>query len=222
MDFEEFHARSKELDSLDFSIMLDEWGDFNAVESNFSDMLLENKKQSAAIALQLRKIHRKGIYSETTWGMFAKLAVQHLPSQSYGAVLEKMYLTELSLVKVPSSEERGDFFHPVTKEYTEFKVSAADEAQGRNVNFVQIRPHHKIDNYHLVIVDKLTGVSEFFQLSTTQMKKEVELTGNSLAHGSKLTNVNENKEFAVRFSAVDSDAVYARWKTEYLKPFPIV
>ena len=221
-DYDSYFLHRKELEALDFTIMVEENGDFTALESRFGQTLTDNRKQSAAIAHQLRKIHRTGDYSRTTWTMFSKLAVQHLAAQSYGATLEKMYLTKLGLTKVSSSAERGDFVNPATNHYSEFKVTAADELTGRAVNVVQIRPHHDIHDYHIVIVDKNTGDSELFVLTKEQMKQEVLLTGSSLAHGSKKTNTYLNKEYAIRFQAVAGDVVYDRWKLTYSKPFPIV
>jgi hypothetical protein len=220
-DFEAYHENHNQLDALDFTIMLEEWNDFTAIGSNFPDSLLRSKEQSDSIAIHLRQVSKNNDYSHITWMMFSKLCVQYLSAQSYGAVLERMYIKEHDFIKVPSTDERGDFSDPTTGKFSEFKVTASDLVSGSKVNFVQIRPHHNIDDYHLVIVDKQTGVSELFVLTKEQMQAEIEATGSRLAHGSGKTNTYVNKEYAIRFSTKPNDIVYTRWKKLYGCRFPL-
>lgn len=218
-DYEAYFQARKDFESVTGTILLEEMQDYDQYDEMFADELDEAERRENQISKQLMMMHRKADYQGMTWTKFAKWAVQVRNPQSYGAILEKRYIHELGAEKVKSSEAQGDFLNLKTGKYTEFKVSVANPLTKRSVNFVQIRPHHKVDDYHLVIVDKNTGKSELFVITKAKMAKELEANG-GLAHGRVADATHDKTEFAIRFSATKTDAVYKQWKIDYAKPFP--
>lgn len=219
-DFDAYFQARKDFESTTETILLEEMQDYTQYEVLFADELEEAEKRENQISKQLMMMTRKVSYEGMNWKQFAKWTVQVRNPQSYGAMLEKRYIHELGLKKIDSKEGRGDFMNLKTGKYTEFKVSVAKPLTNRAVNFVQIRPHHEIDDYNLVIVDKNTGKSELFVMTKANMTKELEAHG-GLAHGRIADAAHDKNEFAIRFSATETDVVYKQWKTDYAKPFPI-
>jgi len=219
-DLDAYFTARKEYENVVGRILLDEEADFGTYEELFAEQLEENRIQTQNISQQLMRMNQTGDYSGMNWKLFAKWAVQYRSPQSYGSLLEQRYIRENGYQRVPSRDERGDFLNLKTKEYSEFKVTAADDENNRKVNFVQIRPHHKLHSYHLVVVDKTTGDTELFVLTKKQMQSELTKVG-GLAHGTNASNNNEQKEYAIRFSALDTDVTFSRWKKSYEKPFLI-
>jgi len=215
-----YHSRAS-YEMVRGSILLEEEQDYETYDELFAENLESLNIQRNEIKKQLLIIKKNKTYSTISWDQFAKWSVNYLPSQSYGPMIEANYIHQLGHQSVPKADARGDFLNLKTKKYTEFKVSAAEEGTKRNVNFVQIRPHHKIDDYHMVIVDKVTGKSELFIITKEDMTKELEATNWTKAHGTTGVNNNVDVEYAIRFKALDTDTHYKRWLDSYAKPFPL-
>lgn len=124
-----------------------------------------------------------------------ELYLEVCPPQSYGARVEKLYCKENGFEKVPSKLDKGDFNTPEGK-YGEYKFSYAKSGKSYRYNFVQIRPWQKIDGYVLETYSDLYGITTF-NLSKKSIDTLIEKFG-GLAHGTKETNTNVKKEYALR------------------------
>jgi hypothetical protein len=124
-----------------------------------------------------------------------ELYLEVCPPQSYGARAEKLYCKENSFAKVPSKRDRGDFKTPEEK-YGEYKFSYAKPGKSYRYNFVQIRPWQKIDGYVFEVYSDLFGLTTI-NLSKKSVNVLVKKYG-GLAHGTKETNTNIKKEYALR------------------------
>ena len=219
-NFDAYFQARKDFESTTELILLDEMQDYAQYEELFATELEDAETRKNLISQQLMSMNDKANYEGMNWKQFAKWAVQVRTPQSYGAMLEKRYIHELGLTKIESAEGRGDFKHPRTGKYTEFKVSVAKPLTKHAVHFVQIRPHHEVDNYHMVIVNRDTGKSELFVIPKEKMTEELASHGR-LAHGRNVDEAHDKNEFAIRFSALKTDEVYKHWKASFAKPFPI-
>lgn len=199
-------------------------GDFESYAQAFPESWQQEQDNRKMIASHLRQMNTRGNYRGMSWSLFAQLAVNYLSPQSYGSVLQNRWMRELEYNKVNASAEQGDFWLPSgnNKKYVEFKVTAADGDKRNGVNFVQIRPHHNLHRYHMVIVNKENGESQFFSLSKNQMEYELKATKAALAHGTRTNPTTGHKEYAIRFDATSGNEVYERWLRRYhKKEFPI-
>lgn len=168
--------------------------------------ILSQKYRDAFDAMSMPERHALPL------NVFLEIMRLYVP-QSYGAQIESRIINDKNWTKVGSSLERGDA-KTIDNEYIEIKVSMLRPSKGSKVNFVQIRPHHKLDSYACYVVD-VDNVFHEFYLTKAQMANEIIATNAALAHGSKKTNNNVNKEYAIRFSWKQGDDTYDRWVQNY-------
>lgn len=150
------------------------------------------------------------------WTEYVTAAVTYSSAQSYGSRVEALYGRKNGYKKVSSSDQKGDLFNPVTQKYIEVKFSVLSKPANQ-INIVQIRPHHQgLDEYHIITFEKETLTTVLYSLDKQQMNDELQLTGHSLAHGTKSTqNSLSHPEYAIRFKK--DSPVYNRWQ-KYVTP----
>lgn len=69
---------------------------------------------------------------------------------SYGSKIETRWIKDNQYVKVPRTEDRGDYIDTTTNESVEFKVSYK---QSKGIwSFLQFRPYQNIDRYDLLCI----------------------------------------------------------------------
>ena len=115
--------------------------------------------------------------------------------QSYGPKMENLFISEKQFSRVSSQDDRGDFVTKVGK-YGEYKFTYSPEEKKFSYNFVQIRPWQKLDGYVFEVYSDLCGFVRFC-IPKDKMTILLERYGN-LAHGTKKTNKNSKKEYALR------------------------
>jgi len=93
-------------------------------------------------AKQKRKNKNKKYDNNWSLEEFYLFCYAYKNPQSYGPAIERRYVENLCLTKIPASEERGDILE--NRLYKEVKGSISDN---NTFNMVQIRPHHKVDSY---------------------------------------------------------------------------
>lgn len=144
------------------------------------------------------------------WTSYVKAAINFTTAQSYGSQVEAVYIRKNNYKKVDPSEERGDAFNVGDKKYIEVKFTVVS-FPNYQYDIVQIRPHHDIEEYHIIAFNKDMDTTEFYVLTKKEMNEELKITGSSLAHG---TNNNKealvNPEYAIRFKK-DSE-IHKRWQ----------
>lgn len=219
-DFEAVVRYRNELDRLERIIPLEEGHDLATYAALGVPDEQVTRRESSAIRRALRYIHEKEKYDDVSWSIFAKYVTQHTAAQTYGPYLEKIYRVRNGYGKVNAGAAKGDLYIDKTDEYIEFKTTAVSEENKWRANVVQIRPHHELDAYHIVVVNSQTGKTELFVLTKEQMAEELTLTNNSLAHGTREAyDETAHNEYAIRFKARKGDPVYDRWVLNYKKPF---
>ena len=126
---------------------------------------------------------------------FLDLYFEIVTAQSYGPMMEKLYIKENSYTKVPSTADRGDYAMP-NGGYEEYKFTFPNSENGYKYNFVQIRPWQDLVGYLFEVYSDTDGWFRF-NIPKEAMNDILHRHGN-LAHGTKETNTNEKKELALR------------------------
>lgn len=171
----------------------------------------EMKKLLSKLAKEIDKID----ISNLDWTSYVKAAVNFTSAQSYGSNIEQVYKRKKGYEKVNPSEEKGDARDKETGKYIEvkFTVLAFPSFQ---YDVVQIRPHHKIDEYHIIAFNKQLNTTELYVLSKHEMNQEISKTGSSLAHGTNKSKASlVNPEYAIRFKV--GSEIHKRWQ-KFRKP----
>lgn len=190
-------------------ITVSEYGNFN----------VGLKYVNADLNDSMKKILTKDIDSisidDIEWTSYVKAAINFTSPQSYGAKCEGIYRRKKGYEKVNPSDEKGDAFSPVSKKHFEIKFTVVSYPSYQ-YDIVQIRPHHKVNDYHIIAFNKDDDTTEFYILSKKQMEEELIKTGRKLAHGS-LKNQSDRTypEYSIRFKR--GSEIHKRWK-KYLKP----
>ena len=129
--------------------------------------------------------------------------------QIRGPLMEKRHiaLNKSVLSKVNASLDRGDFTNK-NGLYCEYKFSIL--GINSKCNFVQIRPHQKVD-YILEIYEVESGELLTYYVPHQDMSEMVMQYG-GLAHGTKKTNTNHHKEYALRPSTKGKGKAFKAWK----------
>lgn len=144
------------------------------------------------------------------WNDFVKASVYFTSAQSYGTTIESLYLKKTGLEKVKASEERGDGYDRTRGVNIEVKFTVISYPDNR-MNLVQIRPHHNIQEYHVLTYDKEKEVTELYILTKEEMAEELLLTGEGLAHGTaKNKQAYSHPEYAIRFQV--GSTTHNRWQ----------
>ncbi len=190
-------------------IGVSEYDDLTIATENIDSSLIDEMK-----LLLTKRIDKQPI-DNIDWTAYVKAAIAFTNPQSYGSKIETMYLRKIGYEKVKSNDEQGDARDPNTNKYFEFKFSVMSYPKYQ-IDLVQIRPHHILDEYHIVAFNTSVEITEFYILSKEDMEKELEITGAKLAHG---TNKSKEKlshpEYAIRLKKNSKD--YQRWQ-QYRKP----
>ena len=170
------------------------------------------------------------ILSRQTWGAFEEARTKLITSlkdnpkslrpdnfwvlelmspQERGPLMEKRHivLNEDSISKVNASLDKGDFCSNNAL-YYEYKFSIMGKNQ--KCNFVQIRLHQNVD-YVLEVYDTQNDQLLSFYVPHEDMEKMVSEFG-GLAHGTKKTNFNEHKEYALRPSKKGNGKAAKAWQ----------
>jgi hypothetical protein len=145
---------------------------------------------------------------ELDWQLFAR-RMRLLTPQSYGTRFQKYFERFYGWTSIPQVLDCGDA--ATSKGSVEIKVSLITPSND-HTNFVQIRPHQGV-GYRFFVVDETYKVWRF-DLTARQMKKELELLGET-AHGVKAQG-SASKEYAIRFDWKDTDPARRRWLRSYL------
>ncbi len=140
------------------------------------------------------------------WGLFVR-KMRLITPQSWGSRVEAWLRQHHGWDKVGAGMARGD---AKTKDgFFEIKTSMITPTNPR-ANFVQIRPAHNMDGYHLFVVE-----SDFtlvhMTLSVAQMSNELDRLG-GLAHGTIAQRGNDGEaEFSIRILWNDDDPARAQF-----------
>jgi hypothetical protein len=144
------------------------------------------------------------------WPLFIR-RMRLLSSQSWGPKVEQYFRELHGWEEVDPAIARGDARERNgKKQYFEMKSTIITQTNP-NANFVQIRPHHKVDGYQLFVVDVDYSVVHY---RLTKYQMEVELTKiGSLAHGTTGAGGKQmkNAEWAIRFEWSKHSPVRKRW-----------
>lgn len=191
------------------------------------DQLHEIKSLDLALKLVDRAraaaAEQRGAYAANEpWPLFAR-KMRMLTPQSYGARFEAYFTNHFGWDKTHPSDARGDIVVTAddgTQTYHEVKVTLIT-GSNRTANFVQIRPHHDVDGYHLFVVDTTADYRvTHYKLTKDQMRAELDRIG-SLAHGTKgARSANTGPiEHAIRL--LWDSAAKERWDAAYSVPCPM-
>jgi hypothetical protein len=145
------------------------------------------------------------------WDLLAR-KIRLLSAQSWSGAVESWVINHHGWEKVPASLARGDA--RCGRTYIEIKATLIT-ATYQTANFVQIRPHHKINEYHLFVIEPDHTLVHLV-LTAAQMKKELTKYGR-LAHGTKAQNTagNAQAEFAIRIPWTESSAKRSHFIKNY-------
>ena len=129
--------------------------------------------------------------------------------QERGPLMEKRHivLSDNLLSKVNTSFDKGDFCNQ-NDLYCEYKFSIL--GKNEKCNFVQIRLHQNVD-YVLEVYDTEKDELLSFYVPHDEMERMVVDFG-GLAHGTKKTNTNHQKEYALRPSRKGNGKSAKAWK----------
>ena len=150
------------------------------------------------------------------WPVFIR-RMRLLSPQAWGGRVESYLRSLHGWKKVDPSLEMGDAMEltigaggETAERYFEMKTSIITPTN-TGVNFVQIRPHHDIDGYHLFVVQQDYSLMHYY-LDKKQMQEELNLIG-SRAHGVLKNQRNQDVEWAVRFEWDKKSPILKRWET---------
>ena len=129
-----------------------------------------------------------------------------LSAQSRSPLWEKYFILKNNYKAVSKNENKGDF--KKDNKHYEYKISLNDQI---NFRLIQIRIWQSCD----YIVQFVTFEKIYtFKLSQSQMKKEMELCGANVAHGTREANKdNQNIEYTMTIKKDSSN--WKRWIKEY-------
>ena len=144
------------------------------------------------------KINEKDFYKITSL----------LSPQSRSVLWQNYYIKKHHCIKVPVASDRGDFIQD--KEYYEYKSSGFNSDD--SLNIVQIREWQNCS--YIIQSIQNTGAVWTFKLTADEMKKEVLLCKASVAHGTKISNI-QNKNIEKRMTIQKGDKNWLRWKRKY-------
>lgn len=147
------------------------------------------------------------------WKTFMK-KMRVLTPQASGIRMQNYIFRKLGWTKLPSTLNKGDVKNSLGQCF-EVKVTTITTSN-KSANIVQIRLWQNVSGYHVFVIDstKDYGLTHF-QLSKSEMKKEVESCA-SRAHGTKeAVKMNENVEWAIHFRWQKGDETYDRWMEDY-------
>ena len=122
------------------------------------------------------------------WELLAR-KIRLISSQSWASTVEQWLINHHGWEKISASLARGDARRGDT--YIEIKASLIT-ATNQTANFVQIRPHHQINEYHLFVIET-DHTLVHLALTAAQMKKELSKHG-ILAHGTKVQNTADSAQ----------------------------
>ncbi len=147
------------------------------------------------------------------WKNFMK-KMRILTTQSSGGRIQDYIFKKLGWTKIPSKLNKGDVKNSLGQ-YFEVKVTTITTSN-KSANFVQIRLWQSLSGYHFFVIDAINDYELIhFQLSKSEMNKEVELCA-SQAHGTKeAVKDNQNVEWAIHFDWNEDNEIYKRWIKNY-------
>lgn len=152
------------------------------------------------------------------WPLFIRKMLCLTP-QSYGERLQTYLARALQLTRVPASRSAGDAVDASGRSY-ELKATVITPSNP-DANFVQLRPHHQVDEYRLFVVDRDLQLWSF-RLTGAQMRAEIRSHGDQLSHGTRAeASANTHHEYSVRFSWRPDDPTRQRWCRRYLTTNPV-
>jgi len=141
--------------------------------------------------------------------VFKRLSL--LSSQMYGPRAEKYLIERLGVIKVPSLEDRGDF---KTKRGAYFENKISYPSITGTFNFLQFRPHQKLDGCLLTAIDKVNGYKPyFFLLSKEQAVYELDRLGGLCHLNKESALLNTNIEY--RITLDPNTGNWNRWINNY-------
>lgn len=205
-------------DKLDFYVELkDKQGKLDSIigVAEYNDLNVSSVANDNELIKEMKNLISKRIdripLASVNWTDYVKAAVTFTSAQSYGSKVESMYIKKRGFSKVQPSEERGDAYDDKTSKHMEIKFTAVSSPDYR-ANIVQIRPHHDLDEYHILIFNKDTNQTQLYVLSKHEIAEEIKLTGSQLAHGTKSNHDASNKrtEYAIRFN--EKSDTHKRWQ----------
>lgn len=179
-----------------------------------TDAMLAARRTAAQVRAAAAADGAEGAMMQLPWSEFIH-AMRLLPPQSYGARIQNWLRLQLGWDRVGPAEDRGDARTP-DGAYVEIKVTLPTPPT-LTANFVQIRPHQRLDGYALFVVEPDDTIERLW-VPTAAMHDELDTLGAS-AHGT-LDAVHDNatREYAIRFPWHDGDATARRWRTTYRVP----
>lgn len=208
-NLENYVKYNKRKEALESIIAVAEYKDIKVGIKNINVDL--NNEMKILLTKKIGKID----IDDIDWTSYVKAAINFTTAQSYGSQIESVYIRKNAYKKVDPSEERGDVLMPESGKYIEVKFTVVSFPTYQ-YDVVQIRPHHNIEEYHIITFNKDTDKTEFYLLTKEEMNNEIKITGDSLAHGTKKNqSLLVNPEYAIRFR-IDSET-HKRWQ-KYLKP----
>jgi len=144
------------------------------------------------------------------WPLFIR-RMRLLSSQSWGPKVEQYFRELHGWDEVDPAIARGDARERNgRKQYFEMKTTIITPTNP-DANFVQIRPHHKVDGYQFFVVDVDYSVVHY-HLTKNEMEVELGKIGR-LAHGTTGAGGKQmqNAEWAIRFEWSKHSPVRKRW-----------
>lgn len=171
-------------------------------------------------SMRKEAIENKQYGFDDDWKMFMK-KMRILTPQSSGSRIQNYIFRALGWTKISALLNKGDVKNTLNQ-YYEVKVTTVTTSNP-TANIVQIRLWQKISGHHIFVIDSTKDYELIhFQLSKSEMKKEVELCGSS-AHGTTEANKDNKKvEWAIHINWKKDDSVYKRWMEDYYQDTDIM
>ena len=135
----------------------------------------------------------------------------NLTPQSYGGKINKRIIKEINALSVSPRLDKGDC---ITKNGKFIEIKASFLSTTETWNFIQIRPHQKIDYYIFLIIDNINSFTEKLIIIDENDITKFKLHS---IHGTKTSNVdNKNIEYKITIRR-DSDEYRLLLNTNLLK-----
>lgn len=130
--------------------------------AEYNDLTIADKAVDSELSALMKDLVSKRVdklkIEDIDWNSYVKAAILFTSAQSYGTKIERLYCRKRGYLKVNSGEEKGDAYDPENDKHIEIKFTSLSNPLYQ-ADIVQIRPHHALDSYHIIVFNKDTSES---------------------------------------------------------------